>query len=249
MKMPALKKKKICAFLWTYYGYPTSCYEGVDVERMRYRNGEIMAENDVELDIDSVAGVPDSGVAHAIGYANKSRAPFARPFIKYTPTWPRSFMPTHQSMRNQIAHMKLIPVDSLIRDKNLLFIDDSIVRGTQMRETVEFLYGSGAKEVHIRSASPPIMYGCKYLNFSRSTSEMDLITRRTIAELEGTDEVSDETVQKYSDFTTPEYKKMTEIICKKLNFTSLRYQSLEGMLEAIGIDKDDVCTYCWNGKE
>ena len=249
VKMPALKKKKICAFLWTYYGYPTSCYEGVDVERMRYRNGEIMAENDVELDIDSVAGVPDSGVAHAIGYANKSRAPFARPFIKYTPTWPRSFMPTHQSMRNQIAHMKLIPVDSLIRDKNLLFIDDSIVRGTQMRETVEFLYGSGAKEVHIRSASPPIMYGCKYLNFSRSTSEMDLITRRTIAELEGTDEVSDETVQKYSDFTTPEYKKMTEIICKKLNFTSLRYQSLEGMLEAIGIDKDNVCTYCWNGKE
>lgn len=249
VKMPALKKKKICAFLWTYYGYPTSCYEGVDVERMRYRNGEIMAENDVELNIDSVAGVPDSGVAHAIGYANQSRAPFSRPFIKYTPTWPRSFMPTHQSMRNQIAHMKLIPVDSLIRGKNLLFIDDSIVRGTQMRETVEFLYSSGAKEVHIRSASPPIMYGCKYLNFSRSTSEMDLITRQTIAELEKADKVSEETVQKYSDFTTPEYHKMIECICQKLNFTSLRYQSLQGMLEAIGINPEDVCTYCWNGKE
>ncbi|MGI5895608.1 MAG: amidophosphoribosyltransferase [Oscillospiraceae bacterium] len=249
VQSPARKKKKICAFLWTYYGYPTSCYEGVDVERMRYRNGEILAENDIPLDIDSVAGVPDSGVAHAIGYANQSRAPFARPFIKYTPTWPRSFTPANQSMRNQIAHMKLIPVDSLIRDKNLLFIDDSIVRGTQMRETVEFLYGSGAKQVHIRSASPPIMYGCKYLNFSRSTSEMDLITRRVIAELEGTEDVSDETVQKYSDFTTPEYQKMTEVICQKLNFTSLRYQSLEGMLDAIGIDPDDVCTYCWNGKE
>lgn len=249
VKIPPRKKKKICAFLWTYYGYPTSCYEGVDVELMRNRNGEIMAQNDVELNIDSVAGVPDSGVAHAIGYANKSPAPFARPFIKYTPTWPRSFIPTDQSMRNQIAHMKLIPVDSLIRDKNLLFIDDSIVRGTQMRETVEFLYGSGAKEVHIRSASPPIMYGCKYLNFSRSTSEMDLITRRTMAELEGTEQIPEETVAKYSDFTTPEYKRMTESICKKLNFTSLRYQSLEGMLDAIGIEREDICTYCWNGKE
>ncbi len=247
--LPARKKKKICAFLWTYYGYPTSCYEGVDVEQMRYRNGEILAENDIELDIDSVAGVPDSGVAHAIGYANQSRIPFARPFIKYTPTWPRSFMPTHQSLRNQIAHMKLIPVDSLIRGKNLLFIDDSIVRGTQMRETVEFLYKSGAKQVHIRSASPPIMYGCKYLNFSRSTSEMDLITRRVIAELEGTEDVSKETVDRYSDFTTPEYQDMTKVICQKLNFTSLRYQSLSGMLEAIGINPEDVCTYCWNGKE
>lgn len=249
VKVPARKKKKVCAFLWTYYGYPTSCYEGVDVEQMRYRCGEILAKNDIPVDIDSVAGVPDSGVAHAIGYANQSEIPFARPFIKYTPTWPRSFMPPKQSMRNQIAHMKLIPVDSLIRDKKLLFIDDSIVRGTQMRETVEFLYNSGAKEVHIRSACPPIMYGCKYLNFSRSTSEMDLITRQTIAELEGTDQVSEETVQEYSDFSCPKYHKMIDEICKKLNFTSLRYQSLQGMLDSIGINPDDVCTYCWNGKE
>ena len=249
VKIPPRKKKKVCAFLWTYYGYPTSCYEGIDVEQMRYRCGEILAKNDIEVDIDSVAGVPDSGVAHAIGYANQSRVPFSRPFIKYTPTWPRSFMPPKQSMRNQIAHMKLIPVDSLIRDKKLLFIDDSIVRGTQMRATVEFLYESGAKEVHIRSACPPIMYGCKYLNFSRSTSEMDLITRRTIAELEGTEDVPEETVQKYSDFRCPEYHKMIEKICEKLNFTSLRYQSLEGMLDSIGIDPEDVCTYCWNGKE
>lgn len=249
VKIPPRKKKKVCAFLWTYYGYPTSCYEGIDVEQMRYRCGEILAKNDIEVDIDSVAGVPDSGVAHAIGYANQSRVPFSRPFIKYTPTWPRSFMPPKQSMRNQIAHMKLIPVDSLIRDKKLLFIDDSIVRGTQMRETVEFLYESGAKEVHIRSACPPIMYGCKYLNFSRSTSEMDLITRRTIAELEGTEDVPEETVQKYSDFCCPEYHKMIEKICEKLNFTSLRYQSLEGMLDSIGIDPEDICTYCWNGKE
>lgn len=249
VKMPPHKKKKVCAFLWTYYGYPTSCYEGVDVEQMRYRCGEILAKDDIEVNIDSVAGVPDSGVAHAIGYANQSGIPFARPFIKYTPTWPRSFMPPKQSMRNQIAHMKLIPVDSLIRDKKLLFIDDSIVRGTQMRETVEFLYESGAKEVHIRSACPPIMYGCKYLNFSRSTSEMDLITRRTIAELEGTEDVSAETVQQYSDFSCPKYHQMIEKICEKLNFTSLRYQSLQGMLDSIGIDPEDVCTYCWNGKE
>ena len=247
--VPARKKKKVCAFLWTYYGYPTSCYEGVDVEQMRYRCGEILARDDIPVEIDSVAGVPDSGVAHAIGYANQSGVPFARPFIKYTPTWPRSFMPPNQSMRNQIAHMKLIPVDSLIRDRKLLFIDDSIVRGTQMRETVEFLYASGAKEVHIRSACPPIMYGCKYLNFSRSTSEMDLITRRTIAELEGTEDVPEETVQKYSDFHCPEYHKMIDKICEKLNFTSLRYQSLQGMLDSIGVDPEDICTYCWNGQE
>ncbi len=249
IKSAPCKHKKVCAFLWTYYGYPTSCYEGVDVEQMRYRCGEILAKDDIKLDIDSVAGVPDSGVAHAIGYANQSGVPFARPFIKYTPTWPRSFMPPNQNIRNQIAHMKLIPVDSLIRGKKLLFIDDSIVRGTQMRETVEFLYNSGAKEVHIRSACPPIMYGCKYLNFSRSTSEMDLITRRVIAELEGTEDVSEETIQKYSDFNCPEYHKMIDVICQKLNFTSLRYQSLKGMLDSIGIDPDNVCTYCWNGKE
>lgn len=182
---------KICAFLWTYYGYPTSSYEGVNVEKMRYECGRLLAKDD-DVEVDYVAGVPDSGTAHAIGYANQSGYPFARPFIKYTPTWPRSFMPQNQSMRNLVAHMKLIPVDALIRGKRLLFIDDSIVRGTQMRETVEFLYRSGAKEVHIRPACPPIMYGCKYLNFSRSTSEMDLITRRIIAELEGTEDVSQE---------------------------------------------------------
>ena len=252
VKSPARKKKKICAFLWTYYGYPTSIYEGVNVEEMRYKCGAILAENDKEslnLDLDYIAGVPDSGTAHAIGYANTSGIPFARPFIKYTPTWPRSFMPQNQSMRNLVAHMKLIPVDALIRDKKLLFIDDSIVRGTQMRETVEFLYESGAKEVHIRSACPPIMYGCKYLNFSRSTSEMDLITRRTIAELEGTEDISDDVLKRYSDCTTEEHKKMIQKICEKLNFTSLQYQTMPGTLESIGIDPEDVCTYCWTGEE
>lgn len=244
------KKKKICAFLWTYYGYPTSCYEGVDVEQMRYRCGEILAKNDHnQYHLDCVAGVPDSGVAHAIGYANQSRVPFARPFIKYTPTWARSFMPTQQAQRNLIAHMKLIPVDSLIRGKNLLFIDDSIVRGTQMRETVEFLYQSGAKEVHIRSACPPIMYGCKYLNFSRSTSEMDLITRQVICELEGTQDVSQEIIDEYTDCHSERHKNMIQRICEKLNFTSLQYQTIEGTLESIGIDPDNVCTYCWTGKE
>ena len=243
------KKKKVCAFLWTYYGYPTSSYEGVSVEDMRYRCGKILAENDQNTyQLDYVAGVPDSGLAHAIGYANFSDIPFARPFIKYTPTWSRSFMPTTQEMRNRVAHMKLIPVDSLIRGKNLLFIDDSIVRGTQMRETVEFLYQSGAKEVHIRSACPPIMYGCKYLNFSRSTSEMDLITRQTIAELEG-GEATEEIIQEYTNCKTERHKKMIEKICEKLNFTSLHYQTVEGTLESIGLDPDDICTYCWTGRE
>ncbi|WMJ21850.1 amidophosphoribosyltransferase [Paludicola sp. MB14-C6] len=246
IKKAAQKKMKICAFLWTYYGYPTSCYEGVNVEQMRYNCGKILAKDD-HVDIDFVAGVPDSGTAHAIGYANESGIPFARPFIKYTPTWPRSFMPTNQSMRNLVAHMKLIPVDSLIRDKKLLFIDDSVVRGTQMRETVEFLYECGAKEVHIRPACPPIMYGCKYLNFSRSTSEMDLITRRVIKELEG--ENHENAVSEYIEAGSEKYNKMIDMICQKLNFTSLKYQTLDGMLDAIGIDKSQICTYCWNGKE
>lgn len=241
---PPQKPMKICAFLWTYYGYPTSAYEGVNVEQMRYNCGKILAQND-DADVDFIAGVPDSGIAHAIGYANESGIPFARPFIKYTPTWPRSFMPANQSMRNLVAHMKLIAVDALIRDKKLLFIDDSMVRGTQMRETVEFLYECGAKEVHIRLACPPIMYGCKYLNFSRSTSEMDLVTRQTIKNLG--DENPDLT--KYSDPSTKEYQRMIDRICKQLNFTSLKYQTLNGMLDAIGIDKSQICTYCWNGKE
>lgn len=244
--MPAHEKMKMCAFMWTYYGYPTSSYEGVSVEQMRYNCGSILAKQD-DAKVDFVAGVPDSGIAHAIGYANQSGIPFARPFIKYTPTWPRSFMPQNQSMRNLVAHMKLIPVDSLIRGKKLLFIDDSIVRGTQLGETVEFLYESGAKEVHIRPACPPIMFGCKYLNFSRSTSEMDLITRRVINELEGDN--ADKALPLYLDYKSPQYKAMLDRISEKLNFTSLKYQTLEGMLDAIGIDKSRICTYCWNGQE
>ncbi len=244
------KDMKICAFLWSYYGYPTSCYEGKNVEVMRYCNGRIMAktdrENGVAQDIDFVAGVPDSGTPHAIGYANESGIPFARPFIKYTPTWPRSFMPANQSERNMVAKMKQIPVDELIRDKKLLFVDDSVVRGTQLRETVEFLYEHGAKDVHIRSACPPILYGCKYLNFSRSNSENELIARATILELEGEEGLNH--LDEYMDGTTERGKKMRQAICDKLHFASLEYQSMEGILEAIGLPCDQVCTYCWNGK-
>lgn len=244
---PVRKPMKICAFLWMYYGYPTSVYEGVNVEAMRCRNGEIMAKNDDHSTAESVAGIPDSGIAHAIGYANHSGIPFTRPFIKYTPTWPRSFMPVNQEMRNLVAHMKLIPVDELIRGKSLMFIDDSIVRGTQMRETVQFLYESGAKEVHIRSACPPIVYGCKYLNFSRSSSELDLITRRIMLEIEG-DKALDH-LEEYTVSTSERYKEMIARIAKKLDFTTLGYQSREGMLEAIGLPEEQVCTYCWSGKE
>ena len=241
------KDMKICTFLWVYYGYPSAKYEGVNVEEMRYKCGQLLARRD-NVEADVVAGVPDSGTAHAVGYANESGIPFSRPFIKYTPTWPRSFMPTIQKQRNLIAHMKLIPVHELIRDKKLLLIDDSIVRGTQLRETTEFLYESGAKEVHIRPACPPLLFGCKYLNFSRSSSEMELIARRVIEELEG-GPVSDEVLQKYADPDTLEYEKMVDGICKKLNFTSLRYHRLDDMLESVGIDPDQLCTYCWNGKE
>ena len=244
---PARKPMKICAFLWMYYGYPTSVYEGVNVEAMRCRNGEIMAKNDDHSTAESVAGIPDSGIAHAIGYANHSGIPFTRPFIKYTPTWPRSFMPVNQEMRNLVAHMKLIPVDELIRGKSLMFIDESIVRGTQMRETVQFLYESGAKEVHIRSACPPIVYGCKYLNFSRSSSELDLITRRIMLEIEG-DKALDH-LEEYTVSASERYKEMIARIAKKLDFTTLGYQSREGMLEAIGLPEEQVCTYCWSGKE
>ena len=244
------KDMKICAFLWSYYGYPTSCYEGQNVEVMRYRNGRIMAktdrENGVAQDIDYVAGVPDSGTPHAIGYANESGVPFARPFIKYTPTWPRSFMPANQSERNMVAKMKQIPVDELIRDKKLLFVDDSVVRGTQLRETVEFLYEHGAKDVHIRSACPPILYGCKFLNFSRSNSENELIARATILELEGEEGLNH--LDEYMDGSTERGKQMRQAICEKMHFASLEYQTLDGILEAIGLPKDQVCTYCWNGK-
>lgn len=246
------KNMKICTFLWIYYGYPSSSYEGVNVEEMRYRCGEKMAMRDASRDNinpDTVAGVPDSGIAHAVGYANASGVPFSRPFIKYTPTWPRSFMPTIQSKRNLIAKMKLIAVHDLIKDKSLLLIDDSIVRGTQLRETTEFLYQSGAKEVHIRPACPPLVYGCKYLNFSRSSSEMDLITRRMIARLEGTEDVPEETLQQYTDPESPKYEQMIEEIRKELNFTSLHYNRLDDMLDAVGIPKENLCTYCWDGRE
>lgn len=244
---PAGKEMKICAFLWTYYGYPTSTYEGVNVEAMRYRCGEALAKRDTDVPVDSVAGVPDSGIAHAIGYANESGIPFSRPLIKYTPTWPRSFMPPTQSMRHLIAKMKLISVDALIRDKKLLFIDDSIVRGTQMSDTASHLFSNGAREVHVRSACPPIMYGCKYLNFSRSTSEYDLITRRIIREREGDNDAN--VVADYADQNSRNHKEMVDTICKRLKFTSLKYHELEDMIESIGIDPCKVCTYCWNGKE
>ena len=248
---PAGDKMRICAFLWTYYGYPNSNYEGVNVEVMRYRNGEIMARDEVAQGrlpkVDYVAGVPDSGVPHAIGFANRSGKPFARPFVKYTPTWPRSFMPANQNVRNQVAKMKQIPVPELIEGKKLLFVDDSIVRGTQLRETVEFLYESGAEEVHMRSACPPIMYGCKYLNFSRSNSDMELLARRTVQELEGDE--GQKHLDEYADAKTERGQCLLKTICKELGFDSLGYQSLDGLLEAIGIDRDRICTYCWTGKE
>ena len=254
---PPRKEKKICSFLWSYYGYPTSTYEGVNVEEMRYRNGAIMAENDKAAGrddpIDYVGGVPDSGTPHAIGYANRSGIPFARAFIKYTPTWSRSFMPASQTDRDKIAKMKQIPVNELIRGKNLLFVDDSIVRGTQLRETVEFLYESGAKSVHMRSACPPIMYAwpimyaCKYLNFSRSNSDLELIARRVILELEG--EEGFKHIDEYADGTTERGKSLRDCICKKFNFASLEFQSLEGVIKAIGLDPCELCTYCWDGKE
>ena len=248
---PAGEKMRICAFLWTYYGYPNSNYEGVNVELMRYRNGEIMARDEIARGklpkVDYVAGVPDSGIPHAIGFANRSGTAFARPFVKYTPTWPRSFMPSSQNIRNQVAKMKQIPVPELIENKKLLFVDDSIVRGTQLRETIEFLYSCGAEEVHMRSACPPIMYGCKYLNFSRSNSDMELLARTIVQELEGDE--GQEHLEEYADSSTQRGQCLLKSICEKMGFDSLGYQSLDGLLEAIGLDRDKVCTYCWSGKE
>ncbi|MBE5943985.1 MAG: amidophosphoribosyltransferase [Lachnospiraceae bacterium] len=238
---------KICTFLWVYYGFPSSSYEGVSVEQTRYNCGKNMAKRDT-VKPDIVAGIPDSGTAHAIGYATESGIPFSRPFIKYSPTWARSFMPTIQSKRDLIAKMKLLPVEDLIKDKKLLLIDDSIVRGTQLRETSEFLYENGAKEVHIRPACPPLVFGCKYLNFSRSKSEMELITRVVIEELEGAN-VTDEILREYTDYNSPKYAKMVEKIGEKLNFTSLQFNRLDDMLDAVGIDPSHLCTYCWNGQE
>lgn len=241
------KEMKICSFLWVYYGYPTASYEGVNVEQMRYNCGKMLAKRDTAT-ADIVAGVPDSGTAHAVGYANGSGIPFARPFIKYTPTWPRSFMPQNQAQRNLIAKMKLIPVDALIRDKSMLLIDDSIVRGTQLGETTEFLYQSGAKQVHIRPACPPLLFGCKYLDFSRSNSELDLITRRIIREREG-DDVSSEILEDYANPDSQNYAEMVEEIRKRLNFTSLRFHRLDDLIASIGIEPCKLCTYCWSGKE
>ena len=242
---------RICAFLWSYYGYPTATYEHVNVEAMRIRNGAIMADADCKKGtlegIDYVSGVPDSGTPHAIGFANRSGIPFSRPFIKYTPTWPRSFMPPSQADRKKVAKMKLVPVHDLIYDKNLLFVDDSIVRGTQLRETVEFLYENGARSVHMRSACPPIMYSCKYLNFSRATSPMELIARKTIMELEG--EEGFKYIEEYSDSNTERGKNLRSRICEGLHLASLEFQSINGIVEAIGIPKDQLCTYCWTGKE
>ena len=248
---PAGDKMKICAFLWTYYGYPNSTYEGVNVEIMRYRNGQIMARDEAEThllpDVDYVAGVPDSGTPHAIGYAEQSGKQFARPFIKYTPTWPRSFMPTNQAMRDRVANMKQVPVSDLIKNKKLLFVDDSIVRGTQLRNTVQFLFGLGAEEVHMRSACPPIMFGCKYLSFSRNDSDMDLLARRIAQKLEGDE--GQKHLDEYADSSTERGKCMVKEICEEMGFDSLSYQSLSGMIEAIGIDPEKICTYCWSGKE
>ena len=248
---PPGKEMKICAFLWSYFGYPTSSYEGVNVEAMRYRNGQILAQQDSKFgnaeNVDYIGGVPDSGTPHAIGYANESKIPFARPFIKYTPTWMRSFTPSSQKERTKVAKMKQIPVHELIQDKNLLFVDDSIVRGTQLKGTVDFLYENGAKSVHMRSACPPIMYGCKYLNFSRATSDMELIARQIIVELEGEEGLK--YIDEYSSSSTERGKNLRARICEKLNFASLEFQSLEGVIESIGLDADKLCTYCWNGKE
>ena len=245
------KEMRMCAFLWSYYGYPTSNYEGINVEAMRYRNGAAIAERDMEqgrsMEIDYVGGVPDSGTPHAIGYANSTKLPFARAFIKYTPTWSRSFTPAKQSDRKKVAKMKQIPVHELIAGKNLLFVDDSIVRGTQLQETVEFLYNNGAKSVHMRSACPPIMFGCKYLNFSRSTSDMDLISRRVIVELEGEEGLN--YIEEYADGNSERGKKMRKTICEKFGFASLGFQTIEGVVNAIGIDRCKLCTYCWDGKE
>ncbi len=238
---------KICTFLWVYYGYPASSYEGISVEKMRYNCGGLMASRD-DVKPDIVAGIPDSGIPHAIGYANKAGIPYSRPFVKYTPTWSRSFMPPNQSKRNLIAKMKLLPIQDLIKDKSLLLIDDSIVRGTQLRETTEFLYESGAREVHIRPACPPLMFGCKYVNFSRSSSDMELITRRVIAKIEG-ENPSDEILREYADPDSERYKKMVDMIGKELHFTTLRYNRLDDMIEATGLPREKLCTYCWNGEE
>ncbi|KKK41344.1 MAG: hypothetical protein Lokiarch_44030, partial [Candidatus Lokiarchaeum sp. GC14_75] len=225
------------------YGYPASSYEGINVEAVRYKCGSFLAQND-NVDIDFVAGIPDSGTAHGLGYANQAKIPYSRPFVKYTPTWPRSFMPQIQSVRDQVAKMKLIPIEELIKNNRLLFCEDSIVRGTQLRKQIKRLFDSGAKEVHMRPACPPLVYGCKFLNFSRSRSELDLAGRWAIKVLIGKDL---ENPIEYTDPDSENYKAMVEVIRKELNLTTLKYQKLEDLVKAIGLPKEKLCTYCWDG--
>jgi amidophosphoribosyltransferase len=239
------ERMQICSFLWVYYGYPASNYEGINTEDVRNRCGAALARAD-DVEVDCVAGIPDSGTGHAIGYANEAKVPYKRPFVKYTPTWPRSFMPQNQKMRNLVAKMKLIPVADLIKDQRLLFCEDSIVRGTQLRDTVSRIFDAGAKEIHMRPACPPLIHGCKFLNFSRSKSIMDLAGRRGIKALEGKDGVR---LDEYGDATTECYKKMVEWIGKDLNLTTLKYQTLSDLVAAIGLPKEKLCTYCWDGAE
>ena len=242
-KAPPGDTLRICAFLWVYYGYPASNYEGINVEVMRNRSGAMLARRD-DVEVDMVAGVPDSGIAHAVGYANEARIPYCRPYVKYTPTWPRSFMPQNQDVRNLVARMKLIPIRELIEGKRLLFCEDSIVRGTQLRETIQRLYDHGAKEVHMRPACPPLIHGCKFLNFSRSRSDLDLAGRWAIRELEGRD---DAPLKEYADPCSAKHCAMVDQIRKRLDLTSLKYQTIPDMLDAIGLEKEKVCTYCWDG--
>lgn len=239
---------KICSFFWVYYGYPSSCYEGINAETVRYQNGAFLAADDDVTNFDSVCGIPDSGIAHAIGYSNAAGKPYQRAFVKYTPTWPRSFMPQNQLIRDLVARMKLIPVTEQIRNRRLLFCDDSIVRGTQLRDTLKRLYERGAVEVHMRTACPPLLYGCRFLNFSRSNSEMELATRRAIARLEH-GEVTPEIIEKYTKYGSPEYDAMVKGIKDELGLSTLKFQSLDRLIEAIGLPPEKVCTYCWTGND
>ena len=243
-KNPPEEKMQICAFLWIYYGYPASSYEGINVEASRYRCGAALAEND-NVEVDKVSGIPDSGIAHAIGYATKANIRYCRPFVKYTPTWPRSFMPQQQNIRDLVAKMKLIPIRELTEGKRLLFCDDSIVRGTQLGDILRRLYDYGAREIHMRPACPPLVYGCRYLNFSRSRSELDLAARKAIFELDGDSLVN---LEEYTDCTTDRYHAMVEKIGERIGMDSLKYQRLDDMVKAIGLPRERLCTYCWSGK-
>lgn len=244
--IPAGCRKQMCSFLWVYYGYPSAFYEGVNVEDSRYRSGAALAKRDNDLEIDFAAGIPDSGVGHAIGYSNEKGIPYKRPFVKYTPTWPRSFMPQNQKMRDLVAKMKLLPNEQFTRDQKVLFIDDSIVRGTQLKDNVVKLLDAGVKEVHMRIACPPLIFPCKFLNFSTSRSTYDLYTRRVIRDMEGTDNLTDEICMQYADPENPKHKEMVEVMRRHLQLTSLKFQRLEDLVAAIGLPKCELCTHCWD---